>query len=563
MNVPALQKTLSQILGIGTSLVTIFLMIGSVTDPVNAPKMFLLGGVSGAALALSIKYSIATKEKFGLFSFTLAMFLIWSAVVVFKSTSPITQNIYGTYGRNTGMLTYCLLAGLAFSGYRIRGTRNFNRVIHGFLFALGVNLIYGLWVMAFGDFLAWNNIYGAILGTFGNPNFISSFLGMSFSAVLAVSLGLESRYRYFVLGLLPIIFFEMIRANSLQGFVVAILGTWLVGFFWLLGKFKSNALPMAYFGSGAFLGVVGIFGALGLGGPLKQVLAQPTVALREQYWLAAWHMGTQNPIFGVGMDSYGDWYRRARSPQALITPGPNTVTNVSHNVFLDLFASGGFPLLLLYLIFTSFGLVAIVRVARRVKNFDTTFVALTVIWVGFQAQSIISINQIGLAVWGWLLTGLLVGYEIDSRDNVLRQNEFKSGKPKSKTSFEAFSPQLVAFIGVVVGFLISAPPLSADIKWRSVQTSGQVSELENAFAGNYMSPLNSYSLASAVQLLENSNFPDLAIKYAREGIKFNPNSFDAWKMLYYATKSTPNEKSEARLKMIRLDPLNPEWKKLK
>ena len=32
--------------------------------------------------------------------------------------------------------------------------------------------------MSFGDFIGWNNPYGAILGTFGNPNFLSSFLAM-------------------------------------------------------------------------------------------------------------------------------------------------------------------------------------------------------------------------------------------------------------------------------------------------------------------------------------------------------------------------------------------------
>ena len=297
-------------------------------------------------------------------------------------------------------------------------------------------------------------------------------------------------------------------------------------------------------------------------GPLKHALAQPTVALREQYWLAAWNMAKGHPIFGVGMDSYGDWYRRARSPQALITPGPDTVTNVSHNVFLDLLASGGFPLFLLYLIFVGCGLVAILKVIKRNSKYDSTFVTLTVLWVGFQAQSIISINQIGLAIWGWLLTGLLVGYEIDSRTNGLPQEVSKSSRVKSKSTGEIFSPQLIAFIGGIIGLLIAVPPLSADLKWRSIQITGQASGLSSAFSGTYLSPLNSYTLASAVELLENSKLPDLAIIYARKGVKFNPSNLDAWKMLYYATKSSPEEKSKARLKMIKLDPLNPAWKKL-
>ena len=561
MTESALQNTLSGLLAFGSSAITIFLMVGIVTDPVNAPKMFLLGGVSGAAVCLTGFFFFANKDKPRILDYVLFGFVAWSAIAVLNSNSPLTQNIYGTYGRNTGWLTYLLLAFLAMGASRVRFSKNFERIVTGFLVASGINLLYGTWVIIFGDFLGWNNIYGALLGTFGNPNFISSFLGMSFSAVFAISFGLKKNFKLFAIAILPVIAFQLVKADSLQGVVVAGLGTWLVGFFWLRGKFEAKLISWVYFLAGSIFGAFGVLGALGHG-PLKQALAQPTVALREQYWLAAWKMAHGHPIFGVGMDSYGDWYRRARSAQALITPGPDTVTNVAHNVFLDLLACGGFPLLLLYLIFVGCGFVAVLKVLNRHSKYDSTFVTLTVLWIGFQAQSIISINQIGLAIWGWLLTGLLVAYEINSREKDSPQVHSKQGKAKKKSSGEVFSPQLVAFIGGVIGLMIAVPPLSADLKWRSIQTSGQVSQLDSAFAGGYMSPLNSYTLASAVQLLENSKLPDLAINYARQGVKFNPSNLDAWKMLYYSTNSTPQEKSQAKLEMIRLDPLNPEWKKL-
>jgi hypothetical protein len=57
--------------------------------------------------------------------------------------------------------------------------------------------------------------------------------------------------------------------------------------------------------------------------------------------------------------------------------------------------------------------------------------------------------------------------------------------------------------------------------------------------------------------------PELAIQYARKGVEFNPNSFNAWQMLYLATNSSQEEKDKARKEMIRLDPLNPSWKNLK
>jgi hypothetical protein len=32
-------------------------------------------------------------------------------------------------------------------------------------------------------------------------------------------------------------------------------------------------------------------------------------------------------------------------------------------------------------------------------------------WTCYQVQSLISINQVGLALWGWILTGALIAYE--------------------------------------------------------------------------------------------------------------------------------------------------------
>jgi hypothetical protein len=69
-------------------------------------------------------------------------------------------------------------------------------------------------------------------------------------------------------------------------------------------------------------------------------------------------------------------------------------------------------------------------------------------------------------------------------------------------------------------------------------------------------------LANTVQILEKSNLPELALKYARKGVEFNPDYTDAWKMLYYVTGATEAEKKNARDQLIRLDPLNKAWKEL-
>jgi hypothetical protein len=203
------------------------------------------------------------------------------------------------------------------------------------------------------------------------------------------------------------------------------------------------------------------------------------------------------------------------------------------------------------------------RVTKRTKNYDPIFVGLVVLWAGYQAQSIISINQIGLAVWGWLLNGLAIAYEKNTR-TVDQKAKATSLAPSTRKrgNLEIFSPQLVAGIGLIVGFVLAAPPMSADMKWAKVQKTRQLSDLEVALAGGYLTPSNSQRLASVVVNLEESQLPEYAIKYARMGVNFNPENFDAWKVLYYSTKSTAKEKAKAKAEMIRLDPLNNAWKEI-
>jgi hypothetical protein len=235
-------------------------------------------------------------------------------------------------------------------------------------------------------------------------------------------------------------------------------------------------------------------------------------------------------------------------------PGPLTVTNAAHNVVIDVFAYGGFPMLVSYLAILSIGIWAIVKVTLRRRAYDGTFVALATTWLAYELQSIISINQIGLAVWGWVLVGALVAYEYSTRDDAPVEAKGKGAKEKELI----FSPQLVGGIGLVVGALIAVPPMSADMKWKSALATQNVTKVEEALTPSYLAPRDSARMAQAVILFENSKLPDLAYKYALEGVAFSPNNFDAWRVLYAATKSTEQDKALALENMKRLDPKNPD-----
>jgi hypothetical protein len=555
------ELTLSNILMLGSVFITVFIMTGSVTDPVNVTKLLALGGVSVAGFAIAISFSAKNLwNSYKLPIISLILFLLTVINSIIQSNAPFNQLIYGTFGRNTGAITYLFLIALFVAGLSLSHQSSFPKISYGLLAAGVVNVLYCLWVITFGDFVGWTNPYGNILGTFGNPNFIGSFLGIFASVIFAllVKPNLAWAYRGISLLILIITMVEINASNAVQGIVVSAGGISLVGFFYIRSKIKYKSVLAMYSGLVLFVGSIAGLGALQIG-PLASLVYKNSVSLRGEYWQAAWNMGNKFPLNGVGMDSYGDWYRLLRDDQALINPGPTIVTNAAHNVVLDQFAYGGWPMLLAYLAILFLVTIAIIKVSIRDKEFNFTFIGLSVAWVCYQVQSLISINQIGLATWGWLLGGVLIAYERATRPNNCGESkvpESKSAKTAQAKRSVGLSPLTVGALGAVVGLLISWPPINSDIKWQTALRSGDVTKVEATLIPSYLNPQNSNRYATAVQLLEANKFYDLSYKYAKIGIAFNGNSFDAWRLMYFIQNSTPEEKEVARKNLIRLDPKN-------
>jgi len=557
------EKKLSQLLSIGAFFITVFILNGTNTDPVNVTKLFALVSISFSLLAVTIVFG--HKLVYANFKWLLFAILIFDILLITSSVmsaAPFTQNFYGTYGRNNGALTYLAMSFVLISSLLMRGKESFNRINKSFIAAGALNAIYCGWVLAFGDFLAWNNPYGKILGLFGNPDFISAFLGMFIAAGVAYILDSTSnvRMKLFFGVMIPIALYEIIKSHAIQGLIVTAGGVAVVGFYFIRARFSASYFTYLYSLAVGALGLLAVLGTLQKG-PLSFVYKR-SVSFRGSYWGAAIEMGNSRPFAGIGPDTYGDWYRSARPDIALIdTPGIKTLSNVAHNVILDFLASGGYPLLLSYLSILTFGIYAIIRFSLRTKSYDRIFITLAVVWIGYQVQSIISINQIGLAIWGWLLTGLLVAYERTTRDSktdpqTLQRKE--SAPVRKGTEKEIFSTQFVAGIGLAVGIIIAVPPLSADVKWFQATNSRDSLRVEEALTPSYFNPADSMRYALGANLFHTSKLDELAHEYALKGVEFNPNYFDAWKILYSLPNSSPEERSVALTNMKRLDPKNPD-----
>ena len=560
------ERTIARFLGIGSAFVAIVVVTGTVTDPVNVTKLFALGGVAVGAFAVLLAFGLGQLWESSKALVISSGLLLGAGVnAIINSEGPLVQNVYGVYGRNTALITYALLVFIVLAASVLRAQSSFTILIWGLLGSGFANVAYCLWAIIFGDFIPWSNPYGNILGTFGNPNFIGAFLGIFAASLVAYTLkkGVRLEFRIGLALIFLVAVYEIIDSSAIQGRVVVAAGLAIVGFYLVRSKFENVFAQIGYITLVAVGGIFALLGALQIG-PLTKYIYKTSVSLRGEYWQAGWNMGSDHPLTGVGFDTYGDWYRRARDTKALVMPGPSTTTNAAHNVPFDVFAFGGWPLFLSYIAILLLSVIAIVRVTMRARTYDGVFVTLTTAWVCYQLQSIISINQIGLAVWGWLFGGALIAYEVATRPKKTDDtNESQRGKQvsgrttKTKSSEAIFSSTLIAGIGAVVGLLIASPPYSADAKWRSAITSQNVQKVEEALIPGYLNPQNSYKYANAVQLFESSKLPDLALKYAKIGVEFNPNHFDSWRVLYFISKSSPEEKALALENMKRLDPNNP------
>ena len=555
------ENTTSRLILVGAPLATMFLVTDSVTDPVNAPKLLICGGLGFSLIFIFLSFNLRENFKnFKPYIFANLLFLAAALNAILQSEAPKVQQIYGVFGRNTGFVAYLALCFIAIGVLPLREQVRFKQIIYGLQFAGIVNVAYCAWVLAFGDFLKWGNPYGNILGLFGNPNFISAFLGMFITSLVAYSFSPEISYTYRIVSLFVgvLAFYEIIRSHAIQGIIVTVAGLGIVVFYVIRSRFKQTIIPTLYLFT---ISIAAGFAALGAlqRGPLDFIYKR-SVSLRGIYWESALAMGEKFPFTGVGLDSYGDWYRRARPTRALVDPGLNTTTNAAHNVVLDFFANGGWPLLLSYGITLVFGATAILKTTRRLKEYDGIFVTLSTVWMCYQLQSIISINQMGLAIWGWLLTGALIAYEFSTREhNSVGKSIKGESQNKSKLNTTSiFSPQFVGGLGLVVGLLIACPPMSGDSKWRSALDSKDANRVMESLKPGYFSPSDSQRYAQASLLFANSNLFEQARSITLRAVRYNPDDYLSWRNLYFLPNSTEEEKLKARENLYRLDPLNPD-----
>jgi tetratricopeptide (TPR) repeat protein len=159
-------------------------------------------------------------------------------------------------------------------------------------------------------------------------------------------------------------------------------------------------------------------------------------------------MFKSDPLTGVGVDRYGAYFKEFREVGYPLKYGFEITSSNAHNTFIQLFATAGIFVGTLYLILIGYVLFSGIKLLRKSNGEDQKItLGLISAWIGFQAQSLISIDNIGISVWGWLLGGAIIGLSNRINEN-LEETKIQqvSVKNSSNVQINLFQPAVSALI---------------------------------------------------------------------------------------------------------------------
>ena len=423
-------------------LVTIYFNSSS-QDPFNAPKFWVLL-IGGAWLSgYVISYLRENKKNLqGTISRSVALifvFISFLTISMFMSKNNFVA-FFGDNMRKNGYLAYLSLSIIFLA--TVFFVRN-NNLIKLYKFMLLSALAvggYGLLQMTDNDFINWSSSGMALFSTMGNSNFAGSLM-----AILAtITLGGSYIYRSSVaLSGTSIIAFVILvitifPTNARQGLLLLFFGiSYLI--IVIIYNFNRVIGRIAILLSFAGL-LISILGMLQLG-PLTNLLYKASVSVRGFYWRAGIEMFQNNILFGVGLDNYGSFFKQYRELGYPLKYGYSLTSTNAHNVFIQQFATGGIFVGISYILITLFVFWCGIKSLRKFKGEDrNTLAVFFIAWLAFQGQSVISIDNIGISIWGWVLAGVIVGLSVEKSESYLPTEKLKESKHYKKQEISMLQP---------------------------------------------------------------------------------------------------------------------------
>jgi len=395
----------------GITLVSLYINT-SLYDPINTPKLYIVILLAAFLLPNLIFYSkiyLKNVTKLSKIHYWFSLLFVFTLLVSALFTDSKYRAFIGESQRRNGFLLYFSLVCISLYVAMVFHFDQSNLVLkatavttlllsgYGFLQYLGL------------DFIEWNNPYNAVIGTLGNPNFMAGLLSIlstvCFSGIFISSL--EKIIRLFLFFAAIFSLFVIIASNALQGLLSTLIGYSIIILFVIY--FRNKLMGKVI---GITLSLIGAFAVAGMlqKGPLAEYLYKDSVSLRGYYWRAGIEMFLSKPFTGVGVDSYGDYFKIVREGSYPLKYGFALNSNNAHNVPIQFLATAGIFVFIMYVLLNFIIIyVGLISIKQSEKNQRIFSIGLLAAYIAYLAQGFVSIDNIGITVWGWLIGGLIIG----------------------------------------------------------------------------------------------------------------------------------------------------------
>lgn len=479
---------------------SILFIIPSFSDPINLPKLLILIPVTLITIvifyALRKHPGISAKPNGSRGQLAIYIFLGLGMITFgFLGSDNLVRILFGAEGRNNGLIYYLIAIILSIMILRLSigaiEIKHLNSVITWTSIVFSSYCLIQVFNL---DFLTWNNPYNRVIGTLGNPNFSSAALAIFAVFWLYRSIFEDEKIRRLMLirlGVSTLMLYLSWSTQSLQGLVVFAAGLGLIGFVYIREKLTSPWIPY----SALFIGAVGLVFAfatfLGLG-PLGNNFEQYTLKLRGWYASFGIRAMVDSPWTGVGVDNYVSAFRMYRTEEFVSQYGSSLSVNNAHSTPVQIGVSFG------VLVFVAYCLLQLLVLFKAFKFLNSRchvipqIKVISILWILVFAQSILSIEIIGLGILNWLLGAFILSVNPDFIvfDEISQK---KHDKAKKSFHFPVWTGALAIASGTI-GSLVFIP-ISIEDKAYVVLAYGQFNDsLGNAIVKENYAHLSDFTL---------------------------------------------------------------------
>ena len=536
----------------------------------NTPKYFVI--VIGTALLLTLTLShfnfILISKSQKSMTFILIFSLSWSSISLFVNRDSLDERLFGLYGRNLGFITFLSMFLLLWCSLYFLSRWIFAFFVSFSLSALIVATYFTLQYFGI-DFGAWEETYGKTpSSSLGNPNYVVALIAIGL--ILSLSFLILQPRKSFVLSTLNIIILIsgisiMSLADSFQGYLILGVAFALLTIFKLLTKYKDKVkiVGKKTLISLSILLSLGLIIGLLVQGSILRELTSGSAFARLDYWRASINMILKFPLFGLGFDSFGDYYTEYRDESAVVR-GAGLFSDSPHNFLFELATFAGLPLAISYLLI-QIEILRSTRDALKNANPRDSFYIFTLLtfWTGFHIQSLINPSSLALLSLQFITSGVLFSFSHSiTRVNFLDErtkNNLKSRKKSEENLSQVLITLVTGALLIPLSIKFGFSPWEKDRAFREAATKGDGAAL--ILISEDWPFIYALSELTARTLLDNE-YEQLGMQVVRDLIETNPRNLRGWRLLYDRSKET-SERALAISKLKELDPGNPEYDQLK